>query len=431
MAQASSGAPPATFVRALLRTGSPLTDQEPEETPHATGGPSAAGDIGDAMLARACRWSVLAALVYRIAAFPKVLIGFLSSNHAVGLVPVLGATVLAVALNVAAVLGMLRGPGLQARLAGRLVAADLVLGVLINLLVAATAPAAVQPFAVDVTWTWLVGTIALWTFCYGVPAALWLLLGAVPLRLALTWAGGVPLNDPTAVNRSVGCLIALAVAIATAAGILILVGVGTRYALTMGIRRGQQAERERTLRMLHDGVLQTLEAMAMVVPGDDELAAERLSEVRAAARVQAADLRRELTEPELADSQPSLAVELSQVAAEMARAGLRTQLVASDIDEAATLSQARRTAMCDAVREALRNTAKHAGTKQVVVRVEERDGGIAVIARDHGQGFSTEDHPPGFGISRSIMGRLAEVGGHAAVDSTPGRGTRVTMWVPR
>jgi signal transduction histidine kinase len=431
MAQASSGAPPATFVRALLRTGSPLADSDSPEAPLGAGGSSTPDDLGDAMLAKACRWSVLAALVYRIAAFPKVLIAFLSSNHAAGLAPVLGATVLAVALNVAAVLGMLRGPGLQARHAGRLLGTDLVLGVLINFLVAFTAPAAVQPFAIDVAWTWLVGTIALWTFCYGVPAALWLLLGAAPLRMALTWAGHVPLGDPVAVNRAVGCLIALAVAIVTAAGILILVGVGTRYALTMGIRRGQEAERERTLRMLHDGVLQTLEAMAMAVPGDDELASERLAEVRTAARIQATDLRRELNEPEAADSPPSLAVELAQVAAEMARAGLRTQLVAADLDEAASLSQARHTAMCDAVREALRNTVKHAGTQQVVVRVEERDGGIAVIARDHGQGFSVEEHPAGFGISRSILGRLAEVGGHGTVDSAPGRGTRVTMWVPR
>jgi signal transduction histidine kinase len=41
-----------------------------------------------------------------------------------------------------------------------------------------------------------------------------------------------------------------------------------------------------------------------------------------------------------------------------------------------TFSEVRQIAIRDAVREALRNTLKHAGTDQVVVRVEERDGGV-------------------------------------------------------
>ena len=66
-----------------------------------------------------------------------------------------------------------------------------------------------------------------------------------------------------------------------------------------------------------------------------------------------------------------------------------------------------------------------------MLRIEERDGGIAVIARDHGSGFSDADRPAGFGISESIAARLAEVGGRSQVHSQPGRGTRVTLWVPR
>ncbi|HYS38732.1 MAG TPA: ATP-binding protein, partial [Pseudonocardiaceae bacterium] len=89
-----------------------------------------------------------------------------------------------------------------------------------------------------------------------------------------------------------------------------------------------------------------------------------------------------------------------------------------------------RMAVRDAVREAMRNTMKHAGTTEVVLRVEHRDQGVAVIARDHGTGFDEADRPPGFGISNSIMARLAEVGGTSTVESSPGRGTRVTLWVP-
>jgi signal transduction histidine kinase len=85
----------------------------------------------------------------------------------------------------------------------------------------------------------------------------------------------------------------------------------------------------------------------------------------------------------------------------------------------------------DAAREALRNTIKHSGTREVVVRLEERDGGIAVITRDHGAGYDENTRPAGFGVSESMKARLTEVGGWCRIESWPGRGTRVTLWVPR
>jgi signal transduction histidine kinase len=424
MSEGDMSAPSRAFVRTLLRRGTPdeppVTDEETEDEA-----------VGDTTLARACRYFVLAPLLYRIAAFPKVFVGFASANGSTGLLPALLATVFAVVANAAAVVWVLRSGGLRARIAGRALGVDLAVGVLLNLVIAVAAPASVQPFAVDVTWTWLVASIAMWMSTFGAPAALWLLAAAVPVRVGLTLAGGLPLDNPTALNRSVGCMVALMVAIVTSAGILVLLGVGTRFALDVGLRRGQQAERRRTRRIMHDSVLQTLEALALATPGDDANAVKRLSEVRALAKAEAADLRRQITEPLPTGSTRSLVVELAEVAAETARDGLRTQLVAADLDEDYALSQARRTAMCEAVRESLRNTVKHAATKEVVLRVEERDGGIAVVARDHGQGFDVRHRPPGFGISQSIVARLAEVNGHGTVDSRPGHGTKVTLWVPR
>jgi signal transduction histidine kinase len=181
---------------------------------------------------------------------------------------------------------------------------------------------------------------------------------------------------------------------------------------------------------MHDGLLQTLDAIAITPPGDDDHAVERLAELRSVIKAEAAELRRRITDPATPDASRSLVADLADVATEMARHGLRTELVAADFDDQA-MSQARRTAMCDAVREALRNAMKHSGADEVVLRVEERDGGIAVVARDHGRGFDQRDRPASFGITQSIVARLAEVGGHGAVDSRPGNGTRVTMWVPR
>ena len=416
MAEAGS-TPPRAIVRALLHRGA--ADEPTDLT----------DEVGDATFARAWRYIAIGPLLYRLAAFPKVFIGFADDNGSTGLVPALAATAFAVAVNVAAVVWLLRTGGLRARMARPALLVDLAVGVALNVVVAAVAPTSVQPFAVDVTWTWLVGTIALWTCVFGVPQAALLLVAAVPLRAVLTLVGGLPITNSLATSRSVGCLVALVVAVITSVGLLAVLGVGAQFALNAGILRGAQQERRRTRRMMHDGLLQTLDALAITPPGDADDAVQRLAEVRSVIKAEAAELRRRITEPAVAESARSLVADLADVATEMARHGLRTELVAADFDDQA-MSQARRMAMLDAVREALRNAVKHSAATEVVLRVEERDGGIAVVARDHGKGFDMHDRPPSFGISQSIVARLAEVGGHGDVDSRPGHGTRVTMWVP-
>ncbi|MGV9295302.1 sensor histidine kinase [Amycolatopsis sp. NPDC003676] len=414
-------APRRDFVRTLLHRGSP-----PER-------PDAGEDltaVGDATLARAARYWVVVPVAYRIAAFVKVFIGFAAANGSTGLFPVLPAAVLGVVANAAFLWWLLRSGGLPARRTRRVLAADLCAGLALNLLTAVLAPDSVQPFAIDVTWTWLVGSVAMWAGTSGLPAALLLLAAAVPVRVLLTLAGGLRLDDHLAINRSIGCLVALAVSIVVACGILVLLGVGTRFALDIGLRRGQEAERKRTQRLLHDSVLQTLEALAIAPSDDADHAAERLAQLRSVAHAEAAELRRSITEPIEPRTRRGFVVELADVAADMAREGLRTQLVAADFADDDRLSADRRTAMCEAVREALRNTVKHAGTSRVVLRVEERDGGTAVVARDQGRGFDVRERGPGFGIQQSIEARLAEVGGTGQVESTPGHGTRVTLWVP-
>ena len=202
-------------------------------------------------------------------------------------------------------------------------------------------------------------------------------------------------------------------------------GVAGSLAYLLGVRRGRSAERAELHRYIHDTVLQALEAMALRTPADTVDAPAKLAEFRNIARAQASALRRGLAEP----IGGRLVEDLATLATDMVRDGLRAQLVMADIDDA--LSDVRRKAVRDATREALRNTLKHGGTTKVTVRVEERDGGIAVITRDHGVGFDTAQQPRGFGINESIVARLDRVGGHADIVSRPGGGTRVTMWVPR
>lgn len=195
-----------------------------------------------------------------------------------------------------------------------------------------------------------------------------------------------------------------------------------------GIRRGRRLARVTTNRYLHDVVLPALEAFALATTADADRAPEKLADLRAAARAQATALRRDLLPGRRVRADSSLAADLRSAIAEEERQGLRVDLVAEVDPE---LPASRGVAVREAIRESLRNTRKHAGVDRAQVRIVERFGGFAVIARDRGVGFRVGDPPGGFGLRESIVSRMAEVGGTAHIESRPGCGTTVTVWVPR
>ena len=184
-----------------------------------------------------------------------------------------------------------------------------------------------------------------------------------------------------------------------------------------GERLAIEQERNRQHRVLHDSALQTLEGIASGLLGVDE-------DVRNRARSEARRLRQSLsgTEPE-----GNLAQGLDTLASEFAELGLEVHQSVGEIVEP---PQYRTIALVEALREVLRNVTKHAATSTAVVRASAADGGTKVVVRDQGRGFDLTDTESGFGLRQSVAGRLAEVGGTVEVWSKPGRGTRVTLWVP-
>ncbi|MGK4592913.1 sensor histidine kinase [Amycolatopsis sp. w19] len=283
------------------------------------------------------------------------------------------------------------------------------------LFVLTAAPFTQDGAIMSITWTHLMGTVMICA----------LLRGALAGALAI--GGAVLLNVVLHLGSPLGLLLTLATALAASLAIVGVVGASMRFALGFGEQQGRAAERERHRRDVHDTVLQVMESFAIPAPADELDPAASLDRVRRTARAQAMRIRISL------EHEPAEGIGLHQrlrlLAAEMAAEGLRAEVVIQD-DCAPELAEEAAVALHDSVREALRNTLKHSGTRRAVVSVEEIGGGVSLTVRDHGAGFDVGDRRRGFGLENSIIARMAEIGGFARIESSPGLGTRVVLLAP-
>jgi len=78
---------------------------------------------------------------------------------------------------------------------------------------------------------------------------------------------------------------------------------------------------------------------------------------------------------------------------------------------------------------ALDNAAKHAGARQVSIRLTDTGDALRFAVCDSGAGFDPSRTLAGSGITH-MRDRLAAIGGTLTVDSAPAQGTRVSGHVP-
>ncbi len=85
------------------------------------------------------------------------------------------------------------------------------------------------------------------------------------------------------------------------------------------------------------------------------------------------------------------------------------------------------------VRELVFNVVKHSGATRAHLAAWTDGDYVVVQVGDDGAGFDVESveesRPDGFGLT-SVRERLRLIGGRSEIDSAPGRGTRVTLFVP-
>jgi signal transduction histidine kinase len=103
------------------------------------------------------------------------------------------------------------------------------------------------------------------------------------------------------------------------------------------------------------------------------------------------------------------------------------------VDEALelVLQEPYATAVFRIVQESLTNVAKHAGASQVGVSLGQVPGGVRLLVQDNGCGFSAiaQRKPQSMGLM-GLRERAQLLGGSASIQSVPGQGTCVEVFIP-
>ena len=221
-----------------------------------------------------------------------------------------------------------------------------------------------------------------------------------------------------------------ALGLASTAASHILAGAGMGYAASrIGSAKREVAEtraRDAVALTLHDGVLQTLAIIARRIDTAPDLA--RL------ARNQERELREFLfgTAEVVGHGGGDLGSRLRAAAAIYEdRYGGSATVVAVDEDLAAIGASLGVDALAGAVGEALANAGRHGGGGAVTVCAESNEDEVFCSVTDRGPGFDPAAVQEGHGLSRSVRGKLDEVGGRVEIDARVGGGVEVRLWAPR
>lgn len=202
---------------------------------------------------------------------------------------------------------------------------------------------------------------------------------------------------------------------------------------------GQEAERARLAREIHDGPAQVLANTVMRLQFVEQMQKHQPEEVKGElARIKTTlqdsmkEVRRfifDLRPASLTDAGllPTLR-QYTRDYSEQFNVALELNL-----PENLILSANQELVVFRIVQEALQNIHKHAEATEIVVEILQRPGGpVVVTISDNGKGFQTKGvrrQPSSSGLV-SMKERAATVGGTLKIDSMPGTGTTITLVLP-
>jgi signal transduction histidine kinase len=195
-------------------------------------------------------------------------------------------------------------------------------------------------------------------------------------------------------------------------------------------------ERQRLARELHDSVSQALfgiglgaETARAMLSRDPAKATQPIEYVLQLARGSMAEMRALIFElrPESLAQEGLVAALEKQAAATRARHGIAVDLTLCDEPD---VPLDVKEALYRIAQEAMHNTVKHARASTLNVTLSQTEEQLSLDVVDNGAGFDSRASFPGHLGLVSMRERMARFGGHVAIDSAPGEGTRVYVSVP-
>jgi two-component system, NarL family, sensor kinase len=202
------------------------------------------------------------------------------------------------------------------------------------------------------------------------------------------------------------------------------------------IERAKGDERSRIARDVHDTLAQGLTAVALHIEaglshvGRGHRARRSLGEALRAARESLDEARRSIRQLRASSlKNRSLGEALRMLSRQFtADTGVRVRTEVADVG---ALGPTVESELFRIASEALTNVRKHARAREASLRLDIVGRRLRLIVADSGVGFRTERaRRRGFGLV-GIEDRARLMGGRAAIRSSPGRGTSVTVTVPR
>lgn len=202
-------------------------------------------------------------------------------------------------------------------------------------------------------------------------------------------------------------------------------------------------ERNRIAREIHDGVGHSMVNCILTLELCERLLCDRPEEARRIIEQEKADLRTALDDmrdyvhqlrPAEIETEPFVPLVRRYLARFGERTGLKARLEVTS--RSLDLPPSSKLVMLRIMQEALTNAAKHSEATEVQVSLARTgDMGVHCVIEDNGRGFDDEQvlrdsaSRQGFGL-RTMKDRAASVGGDAQIESTPGTGTRISVYVP-
>jgi len=208
-------------------------------------------------------------------------------------------------------------------------------------------------------------------------------------------------------------------------------------ALNERMMKAQEQERIRIAGELHDGVMQEMLAVTMMVgsvkrriPGDSDARAtlDKMQQKLIQAGTDLRQLSHDLHPPLLQEAGLPKAVQ-GYCEQFSSASGIPVECHADD--SVGELSRGAALALFRIVQEALGNAAKHAQASRITVRLTRADGTVTLSVADDGTGLDRSRLATGGGLGLVMMReRASQLNGTFDIKSVPGRGSTIRVTIP-